>query len=148
MFAFLTTIALLILLLTTMYTKLSPFWFYSLITASIIYAFSYLRIGLSYPGFPDPPQVKPSNTTPFCDTCGVIKSYRVYHCTDCNVCIEGYDHHCPWIGKCVGAKNLCSFYFFLLMIFGTLILCFIATLASENYRNSSTHVNGNIAIAG
>ena len=35
-----------------------------------------------------------------------------YHCRDCGVCIKGYDHHCPWVSKCIGHRNLKSFYAF------------------------------------
>ena len=47
------------------------------------------------------------------------------HCFDCNVCVEGYDHHCPWTGKCIGKKNLPFFYIFLmsiLFVFGYFVL--------------------------
>jgi len=30
---------------------------------------------------------------------------RIRHCVDCNVCVEGYDHHCPVSGKCIGKGN-------------------------------------------
>ena len=29
----------------------------------------------------------------------------VDHCPWCDVCIEGHDHHCKMIGKCVGKHN-------------------------------------------
>ena len=32
------------------------------------------------------------------------------HCRFCNVCIEGFDHHCVWVGKCIGKNNLKTFY--------------------------------------
>lgn len=35
----------------------------------------------------------------FCDTCKTLKVDKPYHCNICNVCIDGYDHRCPWIGK-------------------------------------------------
>jgi len=34
------------------------------------------------------------------------------HCPECNVCVEGYDHHCPWMGTCIGKKNFTSFMVF------------------------------------
>lgn len=76
------------------------------------------------------------------------KSIDIYHCPECNICIEGYDHHCPWIGKCVGAKNLCSFYFFLIMVFGTLTLCFIATLTTAKSPTPIQHANDNYVVVG
>ena len=42
---------------------------------------------------------------------------QITHCHDCDVCIIDLDHHCPWIGKCVGKKNLCAFYYFLFSLF-------------------------------
>jgi palmitoyltransferase len=40
----------------------------------------------------------------------------VFHCPRCNVCIEGFDHHCPWLSKCVGRKNIRAFYVLVLSI--------------------------------
>jgi hypothetical protein len=28
------------------------------------------------------------------------------------VCIAGLDHHCPWIGKCIGKGNMHQFAWF------------------------------------
>lgn len=40
--------------------------------------------------------------------------YRfTHHCDECDVCVEGYDHHCPWVSKCIGARNLTVFKIFL-----------------------------------
>jgi hypothetical protein len=39
---------------------------------------------------------------------------------DCRACIDGYDHHCPWTGKCIGRGNVKYFYawlFFLVLAF-------------------------------
>ena len=50
-----------------------------------------------------------------CDKCNITipKSLNVGHCIYCNICIEDYDHHCPWIGKCIGKYTKIPFYFFL-----------------------------------
>lgn len=34
----------------------------------------------------------------------------MYHCIDCQVCVEGYDHHCMMYGKCIAKGNLPYFY--------------------------------------
>ncbi len=51
-----------------------------------------------------------------CKKCRAIRSQKAFHCYDCGVCIEGYDHHCIWVGKCVGAGNLRLFYCFVAVI--------------------------------
>ena len=50
-----------------------------------------------------------------CQKCNIIvpKKFKSGHCKYCNICIMKYDHHCPWIGKCVGKYNLIVFYIFL-----------------------------------
>lgn len=51
-----------------------------------------------------------------CDKCNItiLKSLQISHCIFCNICIKNLDHHCPWIGKCVGKYTKIPFYFFLI----------------------------------
>lgn len=67
------------------------------------------------------------------DCCTLCKSvinldsqYITYHCNDCNLCIEGYDHHCPWTTKCIGKGNLKSFYVFVASTLTYIIYMFFA----------------------
>lgn len=50
----------------------------------------------------------------YCDVCEIYQypNLNIRHCDDCNCCIVGHDHHCPWIGKCVGEKNMMWFIMF------------------------------------
>jgi len=48
----------------------------------------------------------------YCDLCSVYQPPDAVHCPECNVCVEGYDHHCPWMGTCIGKKNFTSFMVF------------------------------------
>ena len=51
-----------------------------------------------------------------CLKCWAPKSKKAQHCDDCDVCIEQHDHHCVWVGKCVGGRNLMLFYVFVASI--------------------------------
>lgn len=44
----------------------------------------------------------------YCEICDIYLNPRakVNHCPDCNVCIEHLDHHCIWMSKCIGKKNM------------------------------------------
>jgi len=50
----------------------------------------------------------------YCKSCKILRPPRAFHCTDCGVCVEVHDHHCPWVGTCVGHRNVkyfCGFLF-------------------------------------
>eukprot|EP00744_Colponema_vietnamica_P011352 GILI01015966.1.p1 GENE.GILI01015966.1~~GILI01015966.1.p1 ORF type:complete len:308 (-),score=26.65 GILI01015966.1:282-1205(-) len=45
----------------------------------------------------------------FCEFCKLVKPLRTKHCHSCGRCVMGHDHHCPWIGACVGPHNRLPF---------------------------------------
>lgn len=51
-----------------------------------------------------------------CEICRLDQiPYRAKHCRECNRCVRKFDHHCFWIGGCVGELNHRSFYGFIFL---------------------------------
>ena len=49
----------------------------------------------------------------FCSDCNVDQPVRTKHCKSCGYCVSTCDHHCFWVGNCVGEKNRPLFLFYL-----------------------------------
>ncbi|KAJ8504650.1 hypothetical protein OPV22_005536 [Ensete ventricosum] len=55
-----------------------------------------------------------------CTYCNIIQPPRSKHCHDCDKCVLQFDHHCVWLGTCIGQRNHCRFWWY---IFEETILC-------------------------
>ena len=68
----------------------------------------------------------------FCPQCLVKQEYRSKHCLICQKCISEFDHHCFWVGNCVGKNNYILFFIFLIYVnlntlFNFGIICYYLT---------------------
>ena len=99
-----------------------------------LFLFSYLITALINPGFPkhdlESKTGEPRGKFRWCGACKIWISIekKTNHCFDCGICVEGYDHHCPWTSKCIGRRNLISFYIFISCIFFIIFYLIIALI--------------------
>ena len=125
------------------------FWNFITLIPKIVGVIIYLIFYLSYtytflinPGYPkhevDTRRKEHKDNYGYCNSCNiwVNQENNTVHCDICDICIEGFDHHCVWTSKCIGKNNICSFYIFL--IFTVFVLSYamiILFFAKINFYN-------------
>ena len=78
-----------------------------------------------------------------CDTCYLIRPLRSTHCGVCDNCVIKFDHHCPWIGTCVGARNYPYFFIYLCLLNILQIFTAVASIVDiilkmkEDFKNKN-----------
>ncbi|OQR94733.1 hypothetical protein THRCLA_22216 [Thraustotheca clavata] len=94
-------------------------WISIVLVIMIILTFvSFSMVACSDPGIIREDYVNPQGIEEgvLCAHCRIRRPPNAVHCYECDVCIDGLDHHCPWTGKCIGKRTIWWFYLFLWMI--------------------------------
>jgi hypothetical protein len=71
----------------------------------------------------------------YCVPCRIVRPVRTVHCYSCDICVHGYDHHCPWVGKCIGRDNMGQFKCFLFSVMLLFVALGVSLFISGAYEN-------------
>ena len=118
----------------TFWKNLNLFYKICGICSYSIYFLSYTGTFLLNPGYPERNENSlkgvPRIKYKFCNKCEIYERIdrKICHCIICGICIEGFDHHCPWTGKCIGRKTIHFFNTFLYSIIGVILYFILALL--------------------
>lgn len=103
------------------------------------------------------PSSSSSDRARWCEICELFQPPDGVHCPDCNVCVAGFDHHCVWMGTCVGRNNFKQFIRFNLSWLAYLIYAivwvtvlgplFVTHANTSNNDNNSPAANHRLASA-
>jgi DHHC palmitoyltransferase len=80
-------------------------YYLSLQSLYFLLSAAYRDAGIVRDGRLNVPDPVPRNFR-WCETCNYHQPPTTIHCPDCNACVLGFDHHCVWMGNCVGVGTL------------------------------------------
>ena len=105
--------------------KYKEFGKYFIIVFQLLYLINYIL----NPGYPKNNKNRnsgePKELYKLCSECHfyVNKNKKVFHCFDCDICIENFKFHCPVTGKCIGKNIIITYYLFILS--SLFLICYI-----------------------
>ncbi|MES1908581.1 MAG: hypothetical protein MHM6MM_001489 [Cercozoa sp. M6MM] len=72
-----------------------------------------------------------------CFRCELLPPVRARHCRDCDTCVAVFDHHCSFLGNCIGWKN--RRWFMLLLVVELMHGLLLLSLCMRNYDRLGSH---------
>ena len=82
--------------------------------SAMLVLITYLKTVWTCPGVVVVESSSSNQQSSYCHECQRVKPPSYHHCKVCNTCIRNMDHHCPWVGNCVGEHNRKYFVQFLM----------------------------------
>lgn len=85
---------------------------------ALLGAVCYVRTMTTDPGMVTEEHAPVNGAPRFCRKCEISRPARARHCSVCDRCVMRFDHHCPWVGNCIGQQN--HKFFLLTSVYGLL----------------------------
>ncbi len=124
--------------------RLHPVYVVIGIALTLLFVAAHCFTAIINPGIPDRDTTKytkeqiaelvRTESPRYCVRCKVVRNawQRTVHCSTCDLCVEEYDHHCMWTGKCIGRGNLSAFYVLTISSFLLIIYTTVTALISHS----------------
>lgn len=75
----------------------------------------------------------------YCQTCHIYRPPRAIHCSVCDNCVDSFDHHCPWVGNCIGKRN---YRYFTVFVSSLTLSCIYVFAGSAVHLSLIIHHDG------
>lgn len=85
----------------------------------------------------------------FCKTCRLFQLPRVSHCAHCDNCVMVHDHHCPFVGNCIGKRNnhyFVGFLWSILLLIGGFLVQTLMFGQLENKKAGGFDESGEVMV--
>jgi cytochrome b subunit of formate dehydrogenase len=107
---------------------------------------SFLRVSLSDPvdngDHKAPESEEAARMWRHCRICDIDQAPDTKHCNICNKCVYKFDHHCPYLGTCIGGKNYYSFFILVFCLTSLLVvqLSYTGLIIVHHQDNNYKHL--------